>query len=144
MKKIFRKVTNGIILIIIGLLHTQFALSSEGFGKQFSEFSKSKFFYLFHDLANSRHLAGKELFESFAAFWFFYFGIIIIPFGLLLHSFERKNKYLPNSFTVSYLIVVMIGSYMIPESGITIIMLPHAIYMLLSNFYKTRKTKEQV
>jgi hypothetical protein len=92
MKKIFRKVTNGIILIIIGLLHTQFALSPGGFGKQFSEFSKSKFFYLFHDLENSRHLAGKELFESFAAFWFFYFGIIIIPFGLLLHSFEKKKN----------------------------------------------------
>lgn len=140
MKKIIKKVTNGIILIIIGLMHTQFALSSDGFGKQFSEFSKSSFFYLFHDLEKNRLLPGKEFFESFSAFWFFYFGILIIPFGLLLHAIERKYKILPHSFTISYLIVIMIGSYMMPESGITFFMLPHAIYMLVSNLYKTRKT----
>ncbi len=142
MKKILSKVTNGIILIIIGLMHTQFALSADGFGKQFVEFSKSKFFNLFRDLEASRLTAGKELFESFSAFWFFYFGIILIPFGLLLHSYEVKNRYLPNTFTISYLIVVMIGAYMIPQSGMTYFMLPHALYMLLRNFYKIKKAKE--
>ncbi|MDD4032297.1 MAG: DUF6463 family protein [Bacteroidales bacterium] len=139
MMKILKNVTNGIILVIIGLMHTQFALSSDGFGRQFSEFSKSNFFYLFHDLQENRLMAGKELFESFAAFWFFYFGVLIIPFGLLLHVIERKYKILPHSFTISYLLVVMMGSYMIPESGITFFMLPHAIYMLVSNLYKARR-----
>lgn len=54
MMKFFKKVTNGIILVIIGLMHTQFALSSDGFGRQFSEFSKLNFFYLFHDLQENR------------------------------------------------------------------------------------------
>lgn len=141
--RFLKKITNGIILILIGLMHTQFALSSDGFGKQFIEFSESKFFYLFHDLEVNRLIAGKELFESFAAFWFFYFGIMLIPFGLLLHSIERRYKILPHSFTISYLIVVMIGAYMVPESGITIFMLPHAIIMLGINCYKIRKAKAQ-
>ena len=137
--KIIKKITNGIILIAIGLLHTQFALSSDGFGKQFMEFSKSKFFYLFKDIESNRLIDTKEFFESFSAFWFFYFGIIIISLGLLVHSIERKYKILPHSFTISYLIVVIMGSYMLPESGMTFFMLPHAIFMIISNFYKTHK-----
>jgi hypothetical protein len=137
--KFLKKITNGIILIVIGLMHTQFALSAEGFGKQFREFSQSNFFYLFRDLEKLRVESGRELFESFAAFWFFYFGILIIPLGLLVHSIEKRYKILPHSFTISYLVVVLIGCYMVPESGMTYFMLPQAIYMLASNYIKARK-----
>lgn len=139
--KILKKITNGILIVIIGMMNTQFALSAEGFGKQFGEFSRSNFFNLFHDVEKIRATAGRELFESFSAFWFFYFGILLIPLGLLIHSVERQYKILPHSFTISYLIFVMIGCYMMPESGMTYFMLPHAIYMLVSNFVKARKMK---
>jgi hypothetical protein len=137
--KIFKKITNGILMIVISLMHTQFALSADGFGKQFSEFSRSNFFYLFSNIEEIRSGAGRELFEAFSAFWFFYFGILLIPLGLLLHAIEKRNKSLPHSFTISYLIFVLIGCYMMPESGMTYFMMPHAIYMLVSNYIKTRK-----
>ncbi len=137
--KVIRKITNGIILILVGLLHTQFALSPEGFGKQFQEFSEQKFFNLFHDIEKLRTTAGKELFEAFAGFWFFYFGILIIPLGLLVHSIEKKYKILPHSFTISYLIVVLMGCYMMPDSGMTYFMLPHALFMLVNNYYKAHQ-----
>jgi hypothetical protein len=142
--KVIKKITNGIILVIIGLMHTQFALSADGFGKQFGKFSQSFFFNLFHDLEKIRATAGRELFESFSAFWFFYFGILLIPLGLLVHSIEKRYKTLPQSFTISYLIFVMIGCYMMPESGTTYFMLPHAVYMLVSNCIKIRKMQTQI
>jgi len=137
--KILKKITNGILIVIIGMMHTQFALSADGFGKQFREFSKSHFFYLFSDMEKLRAGAGRELFEAFSAFWFFYFGILLILVGLLVHSVEKRYKILPHSFTISYLIFVTIGCYMMPESGMTYFMLPHAIYMLVSNCMKVRK-----
>ncbi len=137
--KIKKKITNGIILVVIGLMHTQFALSSDGFGKQFREFSNSSFFNLFKDIERIRSIAGKEVFESFAAFWFFYFGILIIPLGLLVHSIEKEKRVLPHYFTISYILFVLIGCYMMPNSGMTFFMLPHAIYMLVSNFVKSKK-----
>lgn len=136
--KVIKKITNGIVLVIIGIMHTQFALSADGFGNQFQEFSKSYFFYLFRDMENFRAVADRTVFESFAAFWFFYFGLLMIPLGLLVHSIEKRYKILPHSFAISYLIVVLIGCYMMPKSGMTYFMLPHAIYMLGSNFYKAR------
>ncbi len=135
--KIINKITNGTILVIIGLLHTLYALSS--FGKQFLEFSKSCFFKISNGTDELPALLGKTNFETFAAFWFFYFGIIIIPVGFLVHSIEKNKGILPYSFTISYLIVILIGCYMVPNSGMTFFMLPHAIYMLIRNYLKTRK-----
>jgi len=140
--KVIRKITNGILIIVIGIMHTQFALSADGFIKQFQEFSRSSFFYLFKDMEKLRVIADKSAFESFAAFWFFYFGILLIPLGFLVHSIEKKYKILPHSFTISYLIVVLIGCYMMPESGMTFFMLPQSIYMLVSNYLKARTEKK--
>ncbi len=137
--KILKKITNGIILIVIGLLHTRFAISSDGCGTQFLNFSKSYFFKISEGLNELPAVPGKTNFETFAAFWFFYFGILIIPLGLLVHSIEKANKTLPHYFTITYLIVVLIGCYMIPNSGMTFIMLPHAIYMLVRNYIIVRK-----
>lgn len=142
MKKILNKITNGILLIIIGLLHTKLVVSADGCGAQFSNFAKTNFFRICGGLNELPASAGKTNFEAFAAFWFFYFGILLIPLGLLVHAIERKSKILPHSFTISYLAVVLVGAYMIPASGMTYIMLPHAVYMLAGNFYKSRKTIE--
>lgn len=139
MMKILSKITNGILLIIIGLLHTKLVVSADGCGAQFSNFAKSNFFRISGGLNELPAAVGKTNFETFAAFWFFYFGILLIPLGLLVHAIERKYKVLPHSFTISYLIVVMVGAYMIPASGMTYIMLPHAVYMLAANFYKAKK-----
>jgi hypothetical protein len=137
--KIFNKITNGILLIIIGLLHTKLVVTADGFGTQFLNFSKTWFFRISGGLNELPAAAGKTNFEAFAAFCFFYFGILIIPLGLLVHAIEKKYNVLPHSFTISYLIVVLIGAYMVPASGMTYLMLPHAIYMLLINFYKSGK-----
>jgi len=140
--KIIKKITNGLILVIIGLLHTQYALSS--FGKQFLEFSKSYFYKISNGTDELPALVGKTNFETFAAFWFFYFGIFIIPLGLLVHSIEKDGKILPHTFSISYLIVVLIGCYMVPSSGMTFFMLPHAIYMLVRNYLKARKVNNNL
>jgi hypothetical protein len=137
--KLIKKITNGSILVVIGLMHTYCAVSSSGFGKQFQEFSKGYFFKISPGADELPAMAGKTNFETHAAFWFFYFGILIIPIGLLVHSIEKDKKILPYSFTISYFIVVLIGCYMVPNSGMSFFMLPHAIYMLISNFVKAGK-----
>jgi hypothetical protein len=139
MKNFLNKITNGILLIIIGLLHTKLVVSADGCGAQFSNFAKTNFFRICGGLNELPAAPGKTNFEAFAAFWFFYFGILIIPLGLLVHAIERKYKVLPHGFTISYLVVVLVGAYMIPASGMTYIMLPHAVYMLATNFYKVKK-----
>jgi hypothetical protein len=139
--KILKKITNGILLVIIGIMHTQFALSAEAFGKQFQEFSNSYFFKISEGTKELSAMASPTSFEHHAAFWFFYFGILIIPLGLLVHSIEKSNKTLPLSFTISYLIIVLIGCYMIPRSGMTFFMLPQAIYMLVSNYLKAKRAQ---
>jgi len=141
--RILKKITNGILLIIIGLLHTQLVVSPGGGQKQFRDFSKSYFYKISSGLDELPAQAGRTNFESFAIFWFFYFGIMIIPLGLLVHSIERAGRILPHYFTITYLIVILIGSYMIPNSGMTFIMLPHAVYMLVSNYIRAAKAKTQ-
>jgi hypothetical protein len=143
MKRILNKITNGILLIIIGLLHTKLVVSADGCGTQFSNFAKSWFFRISGGLNELPAAAGKTNFEAFAAFWFFYFGILLIPLGLLVHSIEQKYTVLPHTFTISYLVVVLVGTYMIPASGMTYIMLPHAVFMLVSNFYKSAKMSKR-
>jgi len=137
MMKILKKITNGILLIIIGLLHTKLVISDDGGGKQFRDFAKSNYYKICNGLDELPATVGKTNFEAFAIFWFFYFGIFLIPLGLLVHSIEKEGRILPHYFTISYLIVVLIGCYMIPNSGMTIIMLPHALYMLIGNYVRS-------
>jgi hypothetical protein len=142
--KFLKKITNGIMLIAIGLLHTQFVVSSDGFGNQFLKFSGSNFFKISGGLDELPAIVGKTNFEAFAAFWFFYCGILLIPLGFLVHSIEKDKRILPHYFTISYIVFVLIGSYMVPNSGMTFIMLPHAIYMLVSNFIKAKKMRKKL
>lgn len=140
--KILKKITNGILLILIGLLHTSLAVSPEGGGAQFLSAAKSHFFNISAGSAELPLEVGKTDLETLAFFWFFYFGLLLIPLGLLVHSIEKnKGVVLPYSFTVSYLIFVIAGSYMIPNSGMTVIMLPQAIYMLIVSHLKARRLR---
>lgn len=140
--KIRNKITNGVLLILIAILHTTLAISSEGGGQQFLNASKS-YFYRINEGKNALPIEslGKTDLEMLTFFWFFYFGLLLIPLGLLIHSIERKKEILPYTFTVSYLIFILSGSYMIPNSGMTVIMLPHAIYMLITNYIKIQKKR---
>ncbi len=137
--KILKKITNGILLILIGILHTSLAISPEGGGKQFLNAANSYFFNISSGSDELPLEAGQTGLDMLAFFWFFYFGLLLIPLGLLVHSIEKNKRILPYSFTVSYLVFVLAGSYMVPNSGMTIIMLPHAIYMLIISHIKTQK-----
>lgn len=126
------KITNGKILIFTGIMHALFGVLPIAYGKQFYQFSKSFFFNISDGLAEFPLFNGQMNHETFSAFWFFYFGLLIIPLGILVQYLEKQNVALPISFIWSYLIVTLVGVYMIPFSGMTIFMLPHAIYMLLT------------
>jgi hypothetical protein len=63
--KIFNKITNGILLIIIGLLHTKLVVTADGFGTQFLNFSKTWFFRISGGLNELPAAAGKTNFEAY-------------------------------------------------------------------------------
>lgn len=69
-------------------------------------------------------------YEYFAAFWFFYFGLLLVPLGIVVHYLEATTGQLPKAFVWTYLMVVIVGVYMIPFSGMAFFMFPHAVYML--------------
>lgn len=124
------KITNGKILIFFGIIHAFLAITPFAFGKQFSSFSEKFFFKISEGLIEFPLLNGIMNYENFAAFWFFYFGLLLIPLGILVNYIETKIGTVPKSFIWGYLIVVLVGVFMIPFSGMTIIMLPHAIFMV--------------
>ncbi len=132
------RITNGNILVFFGIIHPLLGISSFAFGKQFSGFANKYFFKVSDGLSEFPLLNGQMNYENFAAFWFFYFGILLIPMGILLGYVEKENKTIPKSFIWAYFVVVLIGVYMIPFSGMTVFMLPHAIYMSIQ---ENRRTK---
>jgi len=121
------KITNGIIILLIGCFHIFCTFLPVLYSKQFSNFSKFYFFNI--DMG----------FESFAAFWFFYFGIALVIIGLVVHLLEKAIRILPKSFIYSYFVFVIIGCYMVPLSGMTYFMLPHSLYMIIHHYVKTKK-----
>jgi hypothetical protein len=127
------KITNGKIIIFIGIAHLLFGISPLVFGKQFIEFANKLFFKISDGLLELPFLNGQINYENFAAFWFFYFGILLIPLGIILDYVEKDNRLIPNTFIWSYFIVVLVGVYMIPLSGMAFFMLPHSIYMLIQS-----------
>jgi len=139
--KILKKITNGVLLILIGILHTKMAVTADGGGKQFMEAANSYFFRISGGMDELPLEPGQAGLDMLTFFWFFYFGLFLIPLGLLVHSIEWKKGMLPYSFTISYLVFILIGCYMLPNSGMTVIMLPQAIYMLIINHIRTRRYK---
>ncbi len=136
---LLKHMTNGIVLIFLGVMHVQLALSANGFGKQFQNFFHKKCFVISNGMDELPAAVGRTNFENFAAFWFFYFGLLLIPLGVLVHSIERTKGVLSFNFTLSYLVVVGVGVYMIPNSGMTYFMFPHAIFMMVYHCIKKRK-----
>ena len=120
------KITNGKIIIIIGVIHT--VLTPIFYAKQFQDFTSLFFFKI-----NDGFMETKIDYETFAAFWCLFFGLILLPLGVLLNSIENRNLPITGSFMISYLIVILLGVYMIPLGGMTIFMLPHVVYMLIKN-----------
>lgn len=127
------KITNGKIIILIGIIHTLLTLLSSSFRKQFMNFADQYFFKINDGFLES----GQMNYETFAAFWCFFFGILLFPLGVLLDYVEKNDLTISRQFVWSYLIIILIGVYMIPLGGFTIFMLPHAIYMLI----KTRRSQ---
>ncbi len=121
---------NGLIFILIGTAHTLLGISPWAFGKQFSDFSSTLFFRINSGILEFPLFDGQMDYESFAAFWFFYFGLLLFPIGLLVRFVEKQELLLPRAFVWSYLGVVLLGAYMIPLSGMTFFMLPHALLMV--------------
>ena len=123
------KITNGKIVILIGIIHSLMTVSPFVYGKQFGQFARRSFFNI-----NDGFLTIGQLdYETFAAFWCLFFGIMLFPLGILLDYIEKKNINIPRQFIWSYLVTTLIGVYMIPLSGFTIFLLPHAVYMLIKS-----------
>lgn len=132
------KLRHSTLFIIIGSMHSLLAVLPIAFGKQFNEFAQSAFFKVSDGLSEFPLLNGQMNYENFAAFWFFYYGLLLIPLGLLVRSLERSNIPLSPYFTICYTFIVLIGVYMIPFSGMTFIMLPHALFMLIQSLKQQR------
>ncbi|MCK4662083.1 MAG: hypothetical protein KAT68_04415 [Bacteroidales bacterium] len=130
------KITNGKILIFFGIIHSLLGISPFAFWKQFLDFANKYFFKISDGLSESPLLNGQINYENFAAFWFFYFGLLLIPIGILVNYIEKENGKIPKNFIWAYLIVVLVGVYMMPFSGMTFLMLPHAIFMLFKSSKK--------
>ena len=135
------KISNGKIIVFFGIIHALLAISPFAFGKQFARFSHKFFFKISEGLIEFPLLGGQMNYENFAAFWFFYFGLLLIPIGILVGYVEKLNGPIPKYFIWSYFIVVLVGVFMIPFSGMTFIMLPHALIML---YQKSQEFKNNV
>ncbi|PRX54171.1 DUF6463 family protein [Flagellimonas meridianipacifica] len=135
------KITNGKILIFFGIIHPLLGISPFAFGKQFAVFADKFFFKISEGLLEFPLLNGEMNYENFAAFWFFYYGLLLIPLGILVNYVEKTSGQIPKNFIWAYLIIVLVGVFMIPFSGMTFLMLPHAVYMLIQ---RNRNSKVSV
>ena len=127
------KLTNGKFLIYTGIAHIILGISPYAFGKQFLSFTDNYFFRISEGLSEFPLLNGVMNYENFASFWFVYFGVLFIPLGFLLDYVETKKDKIPKKFLWSYFIFNLIGTYMIPFSGMTFLTLPHSIFMLIKS-----------
>lgn len=128
------KITNGKIIIFIGAIHT--LLTPLVYFDQFEIFARRFFFII-----NNGFMEDSINYQTFAAFWCLYFGLVLFPLGVLLDSIEKKKMPIPNSFVMVYFCVVLTGVYMIPLGGMTVFMLPHVIYMMIGKWREKRERK---
>jgi hypothetical protein len=127
------KITNGKVIILIGAIHT--ILTPVVYFDQFEIFARRFFFSI-----NNGFMEASINYETFAAFWCLYFGLTLFPLGVLLDSVEKKKIPIPKSFIIVYSGLILIGVYMIPFGGMTVFMLPHAVYMIANNRRKHLKS----
>lgn len=126
--------------IFFGIIHPLLGISPFALGKQFAGFANKFFFEISEGLFEFPILNGQMNYENFAAFWFFYYGLLLIPLGILIKFVEKAIGSIPKNFGWTYLIIVLIGVFMIPFSGMTFLMLPHAIYMLFQRSKEKNET----
>lgn len=124
------RIQQGQVFISLGVLHTCLALSPWAFGDQFARFAKQGGFNVSDGLLEFPIMDGDMNYENFASFWFFYFGLFLVLLGILVNHIEKRGVSLPRTFILGYLTLTGLGTYMIPLSGMTFLMLPHAIFML--------------
>lgn len=132
---------NGNILIITGIMHFLFGVSPLAFGKQFANFADKFFINISGGIFEFPLFNGNMNYETMTAFWFVYFGLLLIPIGILVNYIEKSKLSIPTTFVWSYFLIVMVGVLMIPYSGMTLFMLPHALYLLWHT--KVAKSDEQ-
>lgn len=92
------KLTNGKILLYSGVAHFLLGISPFAFGKQYHDFSNKLFFKISEGLSEFHLLDGHMNYENFAAFWFVYFGLLLIPMAFLVEYIEKTIKNIPNKF----------------------------------------------
>lgn len=124
-----RPAIHGRIFLALASMHCAMALSPLAFFDQFARFASQGFFQISEGLLEFPMMGGQMNYENFAAFWFFYFGLALVPIGLLVRHLEQGKQGIPRSFKLCYLGLCLLGAYMIPLSGMTFLMLPHALYM---------------
>jgi hypothetical protein len=72
--------------------------------------------------------------RKMAAFWFVIAGPLIAVIGLLIYDFELKGLLLPINVGWILLSIAILGAVMSPKSGFTFLLIPQAIYYLLSAY----------
>lgn len=122
---------HGRLLMLTGIIHLVLVVMPGVYGEQFYLFSKQYFFYINKGLIDFPLFGGSINHEQFAAFWFFYGGVLTFMYGHLLDKFEKSNGHISREISRVFLFVALIGSYMIPMSGMTFVLLPQALYMCL-------------
>ena len=129
--QIKNKRIHGKLLFATGVLHTLAALLPGVFGEQFLEFFKKGFFSISKGIAAFPLVGGTVNYDTFAAFWFFYAGPFMMLLGHFIDTWEREKGAIPRRSAIYFLLISCIGAYMSPFSGMTILLIPQAIYMLL-------------
>ena len=143
--KIQPKRIHGRLLMITGIVHVLLVVMPGVFGEQFYQFAKDLFFNINSGLLDFPLFGGNINNQDFAAFWFFYAGPLMFMYGHLLDSYEKKDGHIEKSISIIFIVISLIGSYMIPLSGMTFLLLPQGIYMYIrsSKLTKTANNNEE-
>ncbi len=120
---------HGKLLILTGVFHLIITSLPGVFGKQLLEFSYKGFFNISEGIAGFDFFGGTLNYENFAIFWFLYMGPLLFMYGHVIDTIER-NGLIPRQIAINFLIVSIIGAYMVPASGMTLLLIPQALFML--------------
>lgn len=132
--------------MLTGFLHVCLVILPGVYGEQFLQFSRHYFFNINNGLIDFPLIGGTLHHPEFAAFWFFYAGPLLFIYGQLLDSFEKHNGVIPKRISVGFIIVSLLGAYMIPLSGMTFLLIPQGVYMYVrsNRAEKTIRLKKQL
>src|SRR3989338_7410845 len=115
---------HGILLMATGTIHLVFGLMPNAYQRDWSEFMRKKFWNQIV-IVNDRKMA---------AFWFLFAGLLFFIIGYLIYTLEVQGLALPISVGWMIFAVGVLGSIMSHKSGFTVLILPQAIYYLISAY----------